>query len=267
MKLLYAAVPSARPASGRPQFPLSMTPPDPSRTRALSVADTLRDRIFDGEIAPGSHLMEISLANELGVSRTPVRGAMARLADEGLLVYLPNKGFQVRRFNAKDVYDAFSVRATLEGMCCRLIAEVGLDGKALSELTAMLDEQHELLHHTGEWSDGRAARWQDLDVAFHQKLLALADNRWLTEAVQRASQLPIIFDSKLRPHNRDASMLLHKHEHALQAFADHCRIVEALGRQEAGVAEAAMRDHINANRDLLVLYLSQKNPSRTRALA
>ncbi|KAI1691917.1 bacterial regulatory protein, gntR family domain-containing protein [Ditylenchus destructor] len=244
-----------------------MTPPDPSRTRALSVADTLRDRIFDGEIAPGSHLMEISLANELGVSRTPVRGAMARLADEGLLVYLPNKGFQVRRFNAKDVYDAFSVRATLEGMCCRLIAEVGLDGKALSELTAMLDEQHELLHHTGEWSDGRAARWQDLDVAFHQKLLALADNRWLTEAVQRASQLPIIFDSKLRPHNRDASMLLHKHEQALQAFADHCRIVEALGRQEAGVAEAAMRDHINANRDLLVLYLSQKNPSRTRALA
>ncbi|HEY8976635.1 MAG TPA: GntR family transcriptional regulator, partial [Burkholderiaceae bacterium] len=81
------------------------------------MADTLRDRIFDGEIAPGSHLMEISLANELGVSRTPVRGAMARLADEGLLVYLPNKGFQVRRFNAKDVYDAFSVRATLEGMC------------------------------------------------------------------------------------------------------------------------------------------------------
>ena len=82
----------------------------------MSVADTLRNRIFDGVIAPGSHLMEISLANELGVSRTPVRGAMARLADEGLLVYLPNKGFQVRRFNAKDVFDAFSVRATLEGM-------------------------------------------------------------------------------------------------------------------------------------------------------
>jgi DNA-binding transcriptional MocR family regulator len=56
--------------------------------------------------------MEITLANELGVSRTPVRGAMARLADEGLLVYVPHKGFQVRRFNAKDVFDAFSVRAT-----------------------------------------------------------------------------------------------------------------------------------------------------------
>lgn len=233
----------------------------------MSVADTLRDRIFDGVIAPGSHLMEISLANELGVSRTPVRGAMARLADEGLLVYLPNKGFQVRRFNAKDVFDAFSVRATLEGMCCRLISERGLDGKALAQLTAMLDEQHELLHHTGEWSDGRAARWQDLNLAFHHKLLALADNRWLTEAVQRASQLPLIFDSKLRPHNRDASMLLHRHEQALQALAEHCRIVEALGRQEAADAEAIMCDHINTRRDMLVLYLNQTNPTRTRALA
>jgi len=113
-----------------------MTPPDPSRTRALSVADTLRNRIFDGVIAPGSHLMEISLANELGVSRTPVRGAMARLADEGLLLYLPNKGFQVRRFNAKDVFDAFSVRANLEGMGCRIVGERGLDGSALEQLVA-----------------------------------------------------------------------------------------------------------------------------------
>jgi len=232
----------------------------------LSVADTLRNRIFDGVIAPGSHLMEISLANELGVSRTPVRGAMARLADEGLLLYLPNKGFQVRRFNAKDVFDAFSVRATLEGMCCRLISERGLEGGALAQLTAMLDEQYEVLHGRGEWTDARAECWQDLNQAFHRKLLTLADNRWLTEAVQRASQLPIIFDSKLRPHNRDASMQLYRHEQALQALEEHCRIVEALGRQEASGAETAMRDHIIANRDLLVLHLSQQAAGRTRAL-
>ena len=79
-----------------------MTAPDTSRTRALSVADTLRDRIFDGEIAPGSHLMEVAVANELGVSRTPVRDALTRLADEGLLVYQPNRDFLVRRFDVKD---------------------------------------------------------------------------------------------------------------------------------------------------------------------
>lgn len=232
----------------------------------LSVADTLRTRIFDGAIAPGAHLMEISLANELGVSRTPVRGAMARLADEGLLVYLPNKGFQVRRFNAKDVFDAFSVRATLEGMGCRLLGERGLGSEVLAELTAMVDAQHALLHDSGEWTDARGEQWQDLNQAFHQKLLSLADNRWLSEAVERACQLPVIFDSRSRPHKRDAAMLMYRHSQALQALDEHRSIVEALGKQEAASAEAAMREHINANRDLLVLYLRQ-SAGRTRALA
>jgi len=231
----------------------------------LSVAETLRNRIFDGVIAPGSHLMEISLANELGVSRTPVRGAMARLADEGLLVYLPNKGFQVRRFNAKDVYDAFSVRATLEGMGCRIVGERGLDGPALERLVAMLAEQHEVLRADG-WSDERAMRWHDLNLEFHRKLLALADNRWLAEAVRRACQLPIIFDSNLRPHNRDASTLLYQRGQVEQALKEHRQIVESLSRQEAGEAEAVMREHIIANRDLLVRYLGQQN-GRVRALA
>jgi GntR family transcriptional regulator of vanillate catabolism len=229
------------------------------------VAETLRNRIFDGVIAPGSHLMEISLANELGVSRTPVRGAMARLADEGLLVYLPNKGFQVRRFNAKDVYDAFSVRATLEGMGCRIVGERGLDGPALERLVAMLAEQHEVLRADG-WSDERAMRWHDLNLEFHRKLLALADNRWLAEAVRRACQLPIIFDSNLRPHNRDASTLLYQRGQVEQALKEHRQIVESLSRQEAGEAEAVMREHIIANRDLLVRYLGQQN-GRVRALA
>ena len=231
----------------------------------MSVADTLRNRIFDGVIAPGSHLMEISLANELGVSRTPVRGAMARLADEGLLVYLPNKGFQVRRFNAKDVFDAFSVRATLEGMGCRIVGERGLDDAALERLVAMLAEQHEVLRAEG-WSDERAIRWHDLNLEFHGKLLKLADNRWLTEAVRRACQLPIVFDSHLRPHNRDASTLLYHRAQAEQALEEPRQIVESLSRREAADAEALMREHIIANRDLLVRHLG-KQSGRVRALA
>lgn len=231
----------------------------------MSVADTLRNRIFDGVIAPGSHLMEISLANELGVSRTPVRGAMARLADEGLLVYLPNKGFQVRRFNAKDVFDAFSVRANIEGMGCRIVGERGLDDAALERLVAMLAEQHEVLRAEG-WSDERAIRWHDLNLEFHGKLLKLADNRWLTEAVRRACQLPIVFDSHLRPHNRDASTLLYHRAQAEQALEEHRQIVESLSRREAADAEALMREHIIANRDLLVRHLG-KQSGRVRALA
>lgn len=230
----------------------------------MSVAETLRNRIFDGVFAPGSHLMEIALANELGVSRTPVRGAMARLADEGLLVYVPNKGFQVRRFNAKDVFDAFSVRANLEAMACRLIAERGLDTESQDGLQAMMHAQRELLQN--EWDDERALCWHDQNVAFHDKVMVLADNRWLAEAVHRARQLPIIFDSNLRPHNRDASMLLFRREQAQLAFEDHCRLVDALVRRDAGEAEALMREHITSNRDLLVLHL-RKNAERIRTTA
>jgi GntR family transcriptional regulator of vanillate catabolism len=245
-----------------------MTFPDPSRTRALTVAETLRNRIFDGVFAPGCHLMEIALANELGVSRTPVRGAMARLADEGLLVYVPNKGFQVRRFNAKDVFDAFSVRANLESMACRLIAERGLDPEAHARLEGMLDAQRKLLpgKDTNDWDGEQALRWHDLNLAFHHALMVLADNRWLSEAVHRARQLPIIFDSNLRPHNRDAAVLLYRHEQALLSLEEHCRVVDALGRRDADEAEAIMREHIISNRDLLVLHL-RKSAERTRVLA
>lgn len=231
----------------------------------MSVAETLRNRIFDGAFAPGSHLMETTLANELGVSRTPVRGAMARLADEGLLVYVPNKGFQVRRFNAKDVFDAFSVRANLEGMGCRLIGERGLDGEAHAQLQAMVAEQHKLLQGK-EWTPSRSLRWQDLNLDFHNKLLSVADNRWLTEAVQRACQLPIIFDSNLRPHPRDGSMQLSRPTQAEQDVEEHRRLVEALARRDADMAEAIMRDHITGSRDLLVHHL-RKSATKARALA
>ncbi len=228
-----------------------MATPDTSRTRALSVADTLRDRIFDGSLAPGAHLMEVSLANELGVSRTPVRDAMARLADEGLLLYHPNRGFLVRRFDAKDVADAFTLRASLESLGCRLLGERGLDAGTQERLASLLDEQHQVLY-TEPWDDARALLWHDLNLDFHYALLELADNRWLTDAVRRARQLPIIYDSRSRPHDRGELMLLYRREHSRQALKEHRQIVDALGRREISRAEALMREHILTNRDVLM---------------
>lgn len=228
-----------------------MAEPDSSRTRALSVTETLRKRIFDGVFRPGAHLMEIPLAAELGVSRTPVRDALTRLADEGLLLYQPNRGFVVRRFESKDVFDAFSLRATLEGMGCRLVGERGLEGPGRERLEALLEQQQGVLY-ASEWSPELALCWQDLNLDFHHALLELADNPWLAEAARRSRQLPIVFDSKSRPHDHEALMLMYRRDHSRQALADHRQIVEALVRREIVRAEGLMREHILTNRDVLL---------------
>lgn len=231
-----------------------MASPETSRTRTLSVADVLRNRIFDGEIPPGSHLMEVTLAQKLGVSRTPVRDALARLSDEGLLTYQPNRGFLVRRFQPKDVRDAFTVRATLESLGCRLIGERGLQYPEQERLASQLEAQRKLLHDE-EWTEQQALLWQDMNLEFHCSLLELAENEWLTTAVRRARQLPLIFDSKSRPHDHAALKLLFQREHSRQALSEHYRIVDALVQREVSRAESLMREHILTNRDVLIRAL------------
>ena len=242
-----------------------MTTPDPSPTRALSVADQLRNRIFDGEILPGSHLMEVVLAKQLGVSRTPVRDALARLAEEGLLVYQPNRGFLVRRFDVKDVIDAFTLRASLEALGCRLIGERGLQDHVHKQLVLLLEAQRQVVHGS-EWNDERILLWQTLNLDFHFALLELADNQWLSDAVRRSRQLPIVFDSRSRPHERDELILLFQRKHTRDAFHDHERIVDALAKRETSRAESFMREHILTNRDVLASALLRAVPRAKTAV-
>ncbi|MEN0105270.1 MAG: GntR family transcriptional regulator [Pseudomonas sp.] len=240
----------------KPQAETQTTEADSSRTRALTVTELLRKRILDGDIPPETRLMELTLAAELGVSRTPVRDALTRLADEGLLLYQPNRGFEVRRFDSKDIYDAFSLRATLEAMACRLIGERGLSAEAKENLQTQLEKQHALLFG-GEWGPEHALQWHDLNLDFHYTLLELADNPWLTLAVQRVRHLPIVFDSKSRPHDREALKLLYLREHSQQALADHRKIVDALVNSEFVRAEALMREHVLTNRDVILRELQR----------
>ena len=225
------------------------------RTRAHSVAELLRERIQNGAIAPGTHLMEVPLAKEMGVSRTPVHDALTRLAEEGLVVYNPNRGFLVRRFEAKDVFDSMTLRATLEALGCRLIGERGLDDQSQQYLTAMLDEQHKALNGE-EWNNERAVLWQDLNLHFHYALLELADNPWLTDAVHRARKMPPIFDSKSRVHDLTSLWLMYRRDQSRQALAEHRQVVDALSRREVARAEGMMREHILVNRDVLMRRLT-----------
>ena len=95
---------------------------------------SLRDLILTGALKAGDRISELSVVERLGMSRTPIRMALVRLEEEGLLELIPSGGFSVKDFSERDIYDAIEIRGTLEGLCARLAAERGLAQSALGEL-------------------------------------------------------------------------------------------------------------------------------------
>ena len=96
------------------------------KTRSQDVTETVRDWILTGAVSAGDRLEEIPLAERLGVSRTPVRAALAALGKEGLVDYQPKRGYLVRSFEPDEIFAAYEARAALEGLACRLAAESGV---------------------------------------------------------------------------------------------------------------------------------------------
>ena len=87
------------------------------------VFENLREAILEGELKPGQRLMEVQLAEQLGVSRTPVREAIRKLELEGLVIMLPRKGAYVANMSLKDIIDVLEIRASLEGLAASLAAQ------------------------------------------------------------------------------------------------------------------------------------------------
>ncbi len=100
----------------------------------------LREKIVSGELPGGMRLFEVSLAETLEISRTPVREALSRLAEEGLLDRLPNGGFVVRRFGYADVIDSIELRGVMEGTAARLAAERGASPEGLARLQEIVEK-------------------------------------------------------------------------------------------------------------------------------
>src|SRR5262249_44444761 len=142
------------------------------------------------------------IAQRLDVSRTPVRDAMATLANEGLLLYEPNCGYTVRAFGLADVLAAFDVRATLEGMACRIIAEQGLSDKGAETLEACMAEGRDILA-SAEIGLAGVRRWNDVNAVFHAILAEESRNTYLVRAVKDTMRLPLIYDENGVAHPPD----------------------------------------------------------------
>lgn len=138
------------------------------------VFNTLRQAIITGEFAPGERLMEIALAERLGVSRTPVREAIRKLELEGLVVMIPRKGAEVAQITEKDLRDSLEVRCNLEELAVKLACE-RITGEGEEKLKLALEDFKQAV----EKQDFQNI--VDSDIAFHDVIFEATQNHRLMQ--------------------------------------------------------------------------------------
>ena len=205
--------------------PASVTAPTFS-TRALyeEVAELLRQRIFNRTLEPGSWIDELRLAQELGISRTPLREALKVLAAEGLVTMKVRRGAYVTEVSAQDMRDVYHLLALLESDAAAMVALTATDAQ-LAELQA--------LHQELEAAVADRDRFFAINERFHMRLLALAQNRWRDQMVADLRKV-----MKLNRHNS-----LFKTGRLQESLAEHRAIMSALLARDATATTARMREH------------------------
>lgn len=200
----------------------------PRVSLADDVAAELRERILRGDYPPGSRMHQERIAEELGLSRTPVREAMRTLEHEGLLVPDPNGGMRAATRDPRMLLEAYELREAVDGLAARLAAKVQ-EGPWQAELRASLREQEAILE------DGwNAGSWTRANTHFHNLIIETTQNpylRGLQPFVRNTSQ---VF----------APMSLLGRDRAENALREHRGIFEALAAGDAVAAERLAREHI-----------------------
>ena len=217
-----------------------------SITSAERALDTLRELILGGGLPAGARLGEVELADRLGVSRTPVREALSRLAAEGLVEMAANRGARVATWTVEELEGVFELRALLEPQLTALAVPQATATDA-DELDALAAEMVEV---------GCPGPRQDLDAlvplnrAFHDRLVALAGHPALAGALATAVHPPIVARN------------FHAYDHAAlrRSLAHHAEIAAALRAGDPAWARAVMTAHILNARAVMVRAAQSTSP-------
>ena len=194
--------------------------------RALyqDVAEQLRQRIFRRELEPGSWIDELKLAQQYGISRTPLREALKVLAAEGLVTMKVRRGAYVTEVSETDLHDVYHLLSLLESDAAGVAAR------------CVTDEQVQELQHLHQEMEAAAAdteRFLALNERFHMRVLEIAGNRWRNQMVADLR--------KVMKLNRRNSLL--KSGRVQAAIREHRAVMRAIARRDAGAAVEKMRTH------------------------
>src|SRR5262245_19902533 len=223
-------------------------------TKADEIALVLEDEIVSGAIEPGVVLRQEQLSERFGVSRTPIREALRRLAALGLVSFVPNRGVRVRTLSREELREAFLVRAELESLATELatprITAEGLEAldqaeKHFADLTLQLRERS----REGTQDGGLVASWVSANHAFHDVIYAAAEAPFverLAKSARRSFFTHIVWAAGL-----DIDHLYEQND------AQHRAIREAIAARSPQGARLLAREHVLASGRLLETILDQ----------
>ena len=228
--------------------------------RALvdKLAATLQARMLSGELVSGTRLRQAALAEEFGVSRTPIREALRKLQANGLIELRPHRGALVRAPSPREIRDAYEVRAELEGLAAELAAQ-RIHQEQLDLLHRSQAQFREALAHTIELRSSAVAefdpaeeteRWGRANDGFHQTIQAAAANDVLVAMLLHLH----------RSYPRDLTRTVLGESATLLAenVGEHEAILDAIERRDAAEARALMLKHVRHAGSLVTIRLEQR---------
>lgn len=205
------------------------------------VFNTLRQAIITGEFVPGERLMEIALANRLGVSRTPVREAIRKLELEGLVVMIPRKGAEVARITEKDLRDVLEVRSSLEELAAGLATE-RLDDGSREKIKAALENFREAI------ATGDNPKIADCDVEFHDAVFEATKNKRLIQIINNLREQIYRYRLEYVKDTEYHAVLLKEHE----------ELAEAMFRGDKAGAQKIMKRHIDNQEETVIKKIQEE---------
>lgn len=192
------------------------------------VFNTLRQAILRGELKPGERLMEIQLANKLGVSRTPIREAIRKLELEGLVLMIPRKGAEVADITEKSLRDVLEVRKALEELAVKLTCDKIKD-EEIEELKKAACKFKEALEC------GDVTEYAEADVKFHDIIYRTTDNERLIQ---------LLFNLREQMYRYRVEYLKREDAHEV-LLAEHEKIVETIEKRDKEQAMQVVCQHID----------------------
>ncbi len=213
----------------------------------------LRSLVLGGDFAPHDRLSETALAERLGISRTPLRQAIDRLVEEGMLERLPSGGCRVARFTMQDIVDAIELRGVLEGMAVRLAAERGVSAEMMEECREVLSELSDAVFKpdTPDFS-----RYVPLNQHFHELMARLCGSSLIERELERACRLPVASPTAFLG---GQELIPDFQESLRRAHRQHLNIFDAIVNREGTRAESLAREHARLARVNLE-YITNENP-------